>query len=530
VGPGELTSAPPAPAPLLELRGASKAFGGVRALLDVDLTIARGEVHGLLGENGSGKSTLLKLLSGFHAPDAGELHVRGERVRLPLEPGRFHALGLEFVHQDLALVPAMSVTENLIASRLASGGRGMIRWSRERRRAAETLRRYGLEALDPAAPVARLTQMERALLAIVRAVEDLRDSHRDAPLLVLDEPTAFLPREGVEHLFLLIRALEAEEGASVLLVTHNLEEVREVCDRATILRDGRRVTTVRMAETSTDELVELIIGRRLAPRDAAAEAPTASDQVGARARGVAGRWIRGVDLELRRGEVLGVTGLLGSGFEELPHLLFGAAPGEGELLVAGAAVPLARLTPQRAMALGLALVPANRQLEAAILSLSVADNVTMTSLPRYGGRLRLVRGAMRRAAAELATRFQVEPNRPALPLAALSGGNQQKVVLAKWLQGAPPVLLLDQPTQGVDVGAREQIFRAIRASARAGAAVLCASADYEELAAVCDRLLVIASGRLAGELGREELTKQHIAERVLTSTSSGDVLPEEAVR
>jgi ribose transport system ATP-binding protein len=506
--------------PLVEVRGVSKAFGGARALIDVDLRIEPGEVHGLLGQNGSGKSTLLKVLSGFHDPDAGTLTVRGEPVGLPLAPGVFRTLGFAFVHQDLALIPSLSVTENLIVSRLA--GRARISWRRENAAAAALLDRYGLEGIDPKAPVATLTQMQRALLAVVRAVEELRADGHASGLLVLDEPTAFLPRVGIERLFALVREI-VRGGGSVLFVTHDLDEVREVCDRVTVLRDGRRAGTAEVAGTSVDELVEMIIGHRLERR-----APTvrrvAGGDVALRARDVTGGILRAVDLDVAHGEVLGVTGLLGSGFEELVHVLFGARDGSGTLELDGATLDVAALTPRRAMALGMGFVPADRPLDAVIGSLSVADNVTMTTLGAHRARFGLSRAGLRATAVEIGERHAVTPNRPDLPLQSLSGGNQQKAVLGKWLRIDPPVLLLDQPTQGVDVGAREQIFAAVRAAAGRGTAVLCASADYEELAGLCDRVLVLARGSVARELSGDELTKERIAEQVLTSTSAGDAL------
>jgi ribose transport system ATP-binding protein len=507
---------------LLELSGVSKRFGGARALIDVDLRIEPGEVHGLLGQNGSGKSTLLKVLSGFHDPDAGSLTVRGADVPLPLAPGAFRALGFAFVHQDLALVPGLSVTENLIVSRLAGRGRTRIRWRSENTRVAELLAAYGLEGIDARAPISRLTQMQRALVAVVRAVEELRADGHESGLLVLDEPTAFLPRVGIERLFGLIRDL-VREGSSVLFVTHDLDEVREVCDRVTVLRDGRRAGTAEVSKTGIDELVEMIIGHRL-ERRAPERRAVADGPVALRARDVGAGIVRGVDLDVRAGEVLGVTGLLGSGFEELVHVLFGARPGTGTLEVGGASVDVAKLVPRRAIELGMGFVPADRPLDAAIGSLSVADNVTMTTLGAHRGSLGLSRGGLRAAAADIGERYAVAPNRPELPLQALSGGNQQKAILGKWLQIEPPVLLLDQPTQGVDVRAREQIFAAVRAAAARGTAVVCASADYEELAGLCDRVLVLARGEVALELSGDELSKERIAEQVLTSTSAAGVL------
>jgi ribose transport system ATP-binding protein len=507
---------------LLQLTGVSKTFGGEHALDRADLTIRRGEVHGLLGQNGSGKSTLLKVLSGFHAPDEGRLVIRGEEVALPLAPGSFRDLGLAFVHQDLALVGSLSVTENLMVSRLASSGsgriRGRIRWRQERTRVAEMLKRYGLVGIDPDQPVSALTPMQRALVAIVRAVEELREGGHEGSLLVLDEPTAFLPRTGIDQLFALVRAVVAE-GGSVLFVTHDLDEVREVCDRVTVLRDGRLAGTGVVADLTGEQLVELIIGHKVERHEHVATVDAGAPVV-LRAGDIRGGIVAGVDLEVRRGEVLGITGLVGSGFEELAHLLYGSRPGTGSLELEGRSVALDALDPRRAVGLGMGFVPADRPNEAAIGALSVTDNVTMPTLERHRGRIGLSRGRMAASASELGERFAVQPNRPSMELSALSGGNQQKAIMAKWLQIQPRVLLLDQPTQGVDVNAREQIFAAVREAAQAGTAVLVASADYEELAALCDRLLVLARGRVVGELTGSRLTKDAIAENVLMSTSA----------
>ena len=505
---------------LLEISGLTKSFGGVRALEGVDLAVEPGEVHGLLGENGSGKSTLLKVLSGFHRPDGGRLILRGETVGLPLAPGGFRDLGLAFVHQDLGLVPDLSVCENFIVARLSAGVQRRVRWRSERDRAADALRRHGLADVDPGQTVASLSQMQRALLAIVRAVEELRERAHEQPLLVLDEPTAFLPRAGIEQLFALLRGLVGT-GASVLFVTHDLDEVTEICDRVTVLRDGRVAGTADVAHATTDRLVEMIIGRRLAApaqRPELAPVPAAAPRL--RVTGLRGTAVAGIDLEIAAGEVLGVTGLLGSGFEAVPHLLFGSRPAAGALALDGdRSHDLARMRPARAVGLGIALVPSDRPVDGAVGTLSVADNVTMPVLAEHASHGVLSRRALRARARELGDRFAVVPNDPSLPLGSLSGGNQQKVVLAKWLQGEPRVLLLDSPTQGVDVQARRQLFEAVGAAARRGAAVLCASADYEELAALCDRLLVVARGRVVRTLARAECSKEQIAEHVLTSTS-----------
>ncbi len=499
--------------PRLELRRLSKSFGGTRALVDVDLVVRPGEVHGLLGENGSGKSTLIKLLAGFHEPDAGELLVDGRRVRLPLAPGQFRELGMSFVHQDLGLIESLSVLENLRVAELAAPrSRWRIAWRSERRRARETFERYGL-AIDPVAPVAELKPVERALLAIVRAIEEIRAVGVDRGLLVLDEPTVFLPREGIERLFSLVREA-ASAGGSVLFVSHDLDEMREITDRVTVLRDGRLVGTVETSATSEAEFVEMIIGRRLSALAADHEDVTLK-QVAASVEGLSGASVDGVSFQLHEGEILGLTGLLGSGFEEVPYLVYGARSARaGTLVLGGRPIDLTRLTPWRANGLGIALIPADRKTDGSVGSLPVVDNLSLAVLGRYYNGLLLERGRLRRDAIRLLVEFDVRPVDPDLPYGALSGGNQQKALLAKWFRTRPRLLLLDEPTQGVDVGARHQIFDVIRSAAHEnGTQVVCASTDYDQLAALCDRVIVFGRGRIWRELAGDELSKERIIEQ-----------------
>jgi ribose transport system ATP-binding protein len=451
----------------------------VRALADAHLEVLPGEVHGLLGENGSGKSTLIKVLAGYHVPDpGGELEVGGHEVRLPLPSGEARRLGLAFVHQDLGLIPSLSVLENLRLTDLAAR-RGRISWGAERRRAAEAFDRYGVH-IDPRGAVADLRPLERALLAIVRAMEDLGAA---SAALVLDEPTAFLPAAETERLFALVRSIAAA-GTSVVFVSHDLGEVRAITDRVTILRDGRTAGTVATNATATEEFVAMILGGQPPPR---------KTQPSHRPSETVVSFTGAVSFELARGEVLGLTGLAGSGFEELLFDLFGAGrAATGTLTLAGVSYDLAAMTPDRALRAGIVLVPGDRQRDGAVASLPVSDNVMLPALDRYRARLALRRRPMAAAAAELLRRFGVLPSEPRLLYEELSGGNQQKALLAKWLQLSPALLLLDEPTRGVDVGARPQIWSLIREAAAAGAAVICASSDSEELDTLCDRVLSVA--------------------------------------
>jgi ribose transport system ATP-binding protein len=522
-GSGAGAVAPPPPR-LLSVRRLSKSFGGTRALVDVSLDVVPGEVHGLLGENGSGKSTLIKVLAGFHAPDDGEVEVRGDPVGLPLAPGQFRKLGMDFVHQDLGLIPSLTVLENLRLGELATArGRPYISWRRERMAARETFVRYGLD-LDPTMRVGDLPAVRRALLAIVRAVEGMRhasaEANTDQGLLFLDEPTAFLPRDQVDRLFGLVRQI-VRSNSSVVFVSHDLEEVMEITDRVTILRNGRRVGTVVTRQTSHDELVHMIIGQELTTLGRTRQ-DRYEEQPAVRVRGLGGTYVRSSSFEVREHEVLGLTGLMGAGFEDIPYLLFGArGPAEGELTLGGRVLDLASLTPSRAIAAGMGLIPSDRQRDGSVGSLPITDNLTLPVLDRYFTHLALSRTRMTREARRLMEAFDVRPPDPTMTYAALSGGNQQKVMLAKWLQTRPRLLLLHEPTQGVDVGARQRIMSMIREAVADRTVVICASADHEQLALLCDRVLIFARGELVRELAGDEVTKERITEQCLRSGQVG---------
>lgn len=499
----------------------SKTFGGHRALNDVALIVKPGEVHGLLGQNGSGKSTLIKILSGYHEPDAGaELHVDGRAVPLPLPAGQSQSLGISVVHQHLALIPSLNVVENMLLGRLSRSNALTLSWRKARSDVADIFARYGL-SIDPSASLSRLSAVEHAMIAIVRAVEDLklRDDSAGHGVLILDEPTPFLPKQDVDRLFGLVRQIVGA-GASVLFVSHDIDEVREITDRATVLRDGRLAGTIETKGSSRDELIELIIGRALrftrhAVRPATAEPPVV------KVEDLCGGDVKSLNLNIGRGEVVGLTGLLGSGFETVNYMLYGATACErGSMTLRDRKIDLGKLTPAAALREKIVLIPGDRNRNAAIGTLPIEDNVTMPELGRSIPAWFVRRAAMRKLAAGLGEQFGVVPNRPHQPLSSLSGGNAQKVVLAKWLQTQPYVILLDEPTQGVDVGARELVFDAIRSASKGGACVICASSDYEQLSMLCDRVLVFAGGRIVAELEGDAISKETIAEACL----NGDAL------
>ncbi len=499
----------------LEFTGLTKTFGGARALDRVDFSVDYGEIHGLLGENGSGKSTLIKVLAGYHPPEEGSLAVDGEPIDLPLRPGQAKELNLSFVHQDLGLIPTLDVVDNLFLTQQdSSHSAWYVSWGQQRRRARDVFERYGIE-IAPRTLVGELSPMQRALLAIVRAVEDMRRDQNGAGrrcVLVLDEPTVYLPKNEIDQLFELVRNIAAE-GSSIIFVSHDLDEALEITDRITVLRDGRVVGTVVSEETRPAQLVEMIIGRRLetlhGTDDIALKKP-----VRAAASGLVGERLSDVSFEAHEGEVLGLSGLAGSGFESVPYLLYGARPAAGgELAVDGRRRELINVTPAGSLANGVALLPADRLRDGCVGSLPISENLALPALGGYFANGRLDLRRMLRDAYRLLETYDVRPREPRMPYGQLSGGNQQKAMMARGLRTEPTVLLLHEPTQGVDVGARQNIFELIRSAAAGGAAVICSSSDYEQLGLICDRVLIFADGEIVRELVGAEVTKDRILEQ-----------------
>ena len=501
----------------LEFTGLTKSFGGARALDSVDFSVDHGEIHGLLGENGSGKSTLIKVLAGYHAPEDGELTVDGEPIELPLRPGQSTELNLNFVHQDLGLIPSLNVVDNLFLTQADSSHRPWyISWGQQRRKARQVFERYGI-AMEPRALVGELTPMQRALLAIVRAVEDMRgDQNGDGGgrrgVLVLDEPTVYLPKNEIDQLFELVRSI-AEEGSSIIFVSHDLDEAREITDRITVLRDGRVVGTAISEETSPAVLVEMIIGRTLQSLHAMDDV-VSKKPVRASISGLVGDILDDVSFEAHEGEVLGLTGLAGSGFEFVPYFLYGARQASaGELTVDGRTRSLVEVTPADSLANDVALLPADRLQDGCVGSLPISENLALPVLGGYFKNAHLDRRRMLGDASELLDSYDVRPREPRMIYGQLSGGNQQKAMMARGLRTDPTVLLLHEPTQGVDVGARQNIFELIREATSSGAAVICSSSDYEQLGIICDRVLIFAGGRITTELVGADVTKERIVEQ-----------------
>jgi ribose transport system ATP-binding protein len=526
-----LTPAAPAPTdgpgrtPLLRIRDLSMRFGGLTALDRVDLEILPGEVHALLGENGSGKSTLIKVLSGTYAPEAGTtIEVLGSSVPVPVPPGYFRRLGISFVHQDLALIPQLSVTENLRLSTVVAGRGPFIRWRHEQRQAGELLRRFGVR-IDPTATVDSLTDTQKALVAILRAVAELRERRA---LLVLDEPTVFLPKEDADLLFRVVKELVHEGDMSALLVSHDMTEVLEHADRVTVLRAGKVQAHRETATTSADELVSLIVGRGLTephPRRSRHRAADPAVSVRSLTTGV----VDDLSFDVAEGEIVGITGLAGSGVEDVLPGLYGAAPAAGTLTVGANALALESGSPRRSVEERIVYVPADRKIQGGVAGLSVEQNITLPVLRRLRGILGVSPARESAHAAELIARYDVRPADPSALFGTLSGGNQQKAVLAKWMQDDPRLVLLQEPTQGIDVGARASIFASLRRSADEGLSIICASTDYDQLAQMCDRVIVLAHGRVRDQLEGERIDRDVIAAAVVASlveeTSVDDTVP-----
>lgn len=499
--------------PALSVGPVSKAFDGEQALDKVTLSLLPGEIHGLLGHNGSGKSTLIKILAGFYTADEyGTFTMHGTELKLPLPAQQARQLGLAFVHQDLGLIGAATVAENLSISEFCERRRLAVSWRRQVATCQQLLSRYRL-SIPANRLVSDLPPVEKALVAIVRAlneIEQTRSTDSSPPVLILDEPTAHLPRQDVSRLADILRVLR-EDGVSVIFVSHRTEEVLELTDRLSVLRDGQLVATRATSGLSEHDIELLILGMDPAPSEAPERVASQVskqrvDEVSI--TDLSGAIVHDLAFSVAAGEVVGLTGLASAGATDVPALIFGATPASiGTLHMGNQSFDLRRMTPRRAMDAGIAFVPGDRLVNGVIGDLTLLENVVPlvgTQFSRFGT---LRRKSLRQAATSEFQRFAVRPSGVDRKISALSGGNQQKVVLAKWLWNEPALLLLQEPTQGVDVGATEEIFRAIRHATEQGAAVICASTDEDDLAKFCDRVLVLRHGQIVTELRGEDVTR-----------------------
>lgn len=506
------------PDPTLVIRQASKSFGGQRALSDVTFSLNPGEVHALLGQNGSGKSTLIKMLAGYHQPDfPTELVIHGEAHALPLKDGKAGDVGLSFVHQDLGLIDQLSVAENVRAPVVTARGNWWIRMRAQRQYTEALFERYGIP-VSATAQVRDLSRSDRALIAIARAMDTL-DAAKAKGLkpgvIFLDETTAFLPLEGISALFSLVRRFTSE-GGSAVFVSHDLDEALTHADRVTVMRDGRVAATTETTNLRREDLIQLIVGRQV-DRHVKSERSRA-DRTAVKVSGLSGGVVNNVAFTVGTGEILGLTGLLGSGFDEIPDLIFGVRPADaGSLVTEASKFELTKMTPFQAVRQGMALIPSDRLNDGGVQTLTVGDNAGMQTSGTLGKSWALARRQNRETNRQVLRTFAVSPDDPTRIMSELSGGNQQKVVLSKWLRSAPSIVLMQEPTQGVDVGARAEIYRILTDARDRGAAIICASADHDQLAELCDRVLVFKGGRQIAELSGERLQKSVISAACLAS-------------
>ena len=502
--------------PVLTVTNLSKSFGGTRALRNVDFEVRAGEIHALVGQNGSGKSTLIKILAGYHAPDNGaSATVDGRDLELGHAAAAAHS-GLRFVHQDLGLVPALGALDNLALGRGYNKRRGgTINWSHEAELGRRALAELGYD-INLKVPVDRLKASERTGIAIARALE----GGAGAKVLLLDEPTASLPAAEADRLFDVVRSVAAG-GVGVVYVSHRFAEVLTLSDRVTVLRDGVRVATERTADLDETRLVELTVGRsieRSAHDHNEPVAPSAAPLLVA--ENLSGEVVTGLNLKVQPGEVLGIAGVTGSGREEVAGMLFGAVPRGGTITLDGAELPSSR--PVESLRRGMAFVPADRLSKAAFLDMALRVNLTISKLEPVYGPFGVRKGVERRQARDWLDKLDVVPKAPEARLMSLSGGNQQKVVLARVLRLEPRVLVLDEPTQGVDVGAKAAIHEIVRGAAREGTAVIVASTESEELVEICDRIVVLVGGARIADHPVSTLSADQLTELTMRKPGGGD--------
>jgi rhamnose transport system ATP-binding protein len=489
-------------APVLAMRGISKRFGATRALEDVSLELRRGEVHALVGENGAGKSTLIKVITGIYPPDEGEVLVDGEPVSLR-SAADAQRLGIAAIYQEPLIFPDLSVAENIFIGHQDQGR--VVRWRQMCADAEAILARLDVH-IDP-----RISASEGLPVATQQAIEIAKAISLDVRVLIMDEPTAALSAHEVERLFRQVRQLR-DAGVAVLFISHRLDEVFDIADRVSVFRDGRHVSTDAREDVTRPRLIAAMVGRQMSDFYARHDHQAGDVILRVRDLGRTGKFA-GVSFDLRRGEVLGLAGLVGAGRTDIALALFGIAPAEtGTIELDGRSVEIT--TPRQALDHGIAYLSEDRRHVGLSLPQSVTANVTLPSLRRYVSRLGLVNGAAERSAAERFRRqLSIRTAGLSQPVGLLSGGNQQKTMLAKWLNTEPAVLILDEPTRGIDVGAKADVHRIIDDLARSGMAIVLISSDLPEVLAVSDRVLVMREGEQTGVFDRSEATQ----ERVMTA-------------
>jgi ribose transport system ATP-binding protein len=485
----------------LEMRAITKSFSGNTVLADVSLVARAGEVHALVGENGAGKSTLMKILSGVHQPDAGEILIDGERVHFA-RPADALAAGIAMIYQELSLAPHLTVAENIFLGRepLKIAPLGLINRREMNERSQKLLGEFGFR-INPRARVGRLSAADRQLVEITRAIVEAKR------VIVMDEPTSSLTNQEVEELFRLIRDLKSR-GLAIIYISHRLEELPEIADWLTILRDGRAVYTGKWGEITTDELIRHMAGRELKEIFPRRNAKIGETLISVKHISRPPKF-EDVSFEARAGEVVGIAGLAGAGRTELVEAIFGATPAtSGEILLKGEKINTTH--PHQAVSRGLSLLTEDRKRTGLCLNLPLATNITLANIRALIKAGWLQRGTELAVANRFIQKLSIRPPAPVKPIGRLSGGNQQKSLLARWLFANSKVFLLDEPTRGVDVAARSEIYREINELAEAGAGIVMVSSDLPELLGMADRILVMRRGRIVAELDAKQTTQEEI--------------------
>ncbi len=481
---------------LLTLRSVTKSFGGIRALRDANLEVREGEVHLLMGENGAGKSTLMRIVAGMHGRDGGEMLWKGESVSFK-NPSDAASQGIAMVHQESLLAPHLSVAENIFLGREVTAKSGWVRRNVISTRAQSLIAANGFK-LDADALVRTLSPAGRQLVEICRAIS------LGSSLLIFDEPTSSLSETETREVFRIVRQFR-ERGAGVIYITHRLEELRSLGDRVTVLRDGATVFSGELANLTREQLIQYMVGR--AVNATYSREPVAPGDLLIKVAGLSRGFVRDVSFEIRAGEIVGLAGLMGAGRTELCRMLFGVdRPEAGTIEIAGKKPSIT--SPQNAAAAGVALIPEDRQRDGLALKLPITYNITLPDLGRYARWGVLHKQQEFALAEDYGRRLRIKADSPKQLAGRMSGGNQQKVVIAKWMARGARVFLFDEPTRGIDIGAKQDVFEQMDQLARSGAAVLMVSSELPELVQVADRILVMREGRLSGELPRHATQEQ----------------------
>jgi ribose transport system ATP-binding protein len=497
--------------PILSMSGIDKFFGGVQVLHEVSFDVYPHEVHALLGENGAGKSTLMRLLMGVYQPEAGTYQLNGQEVRFD-SPSEAQRNGISMIYQEFGTAPLLSVAENISLGKLPLTHWGFIDWPKVKERAAEMLQLIGSD-VPLGGLVGDLSRSQQQEVEIARAL------FNDPAVLIMDEPSSALSHTEVAHLYALIKLLR-DRGVGIVYISHKLEEVYEIADRVTVLRDGFRVATRPVKDVKIDELMEMITGRRIQFRqyEGEAEAQYGPTVLELEHFGLHGKF-EDINLRVRQGEIVGIAGLIGAGKTELAKAIFGVRPRDAHLTgtyrLHSKVVASHTLNPHKAMKMGVGLVTEDRQREGLLAEQSLAFNLMVTAFDRLSRRFLLLRTQLSQLVQTLIHELQIRPPEPEKLARFFSGGNQQKAVIGKWLASESKLLLFDEPTCGVDVGARQEIYGVMRSLAKQGASILVLSADVREILEVSDRVLVMRKGRIIAEVGAHEVQEQKLLDLML---------------